>query len=236
MSWGAGPVIERVDIVIPESAVATLRIPALAITDGTTDPQWVRVPLSRWRLNPGPALRLPLDPRTATRVRRYARLAPWSVLADLLVLAAWSLFALTDLPLGVRGPALAASCCGMLWSQALRRGLPQQTPIRARSGELRLPEVPVEVAHQWAGQNPGVTATAEPAPRPHSRRFYARSAAGLLAAAVALAAVLANDGREDHILLWMLVPALLCASFATVLKTQPPAPTGPVRRWPPGFA
>ncbi|BCJ47243.1 hypothetical protein GCM10010168_71680 [Actinoplanes ianthinogenes] len=213
-----------------------MQIPALAITDGTAAPEWVEVPLSRWRFKRRPSQRLPLDPHTAKSVRRYLRLAPWSLLVGLVSLAAWWGLVFADLPSVSRAAAVAVACGGSLWPLAERRGLPEHMPSRTRSGDLHIPQVPVEVADQWVVQNPGVIATEEPAPRPHSRRFYASWATGLLAASIALAAVLANDGREDSILLWILLPALFFTSLTMVCKMQPPAKDGTVRTWPPGAA
>src|SRR5262245_42149146 len=39
----------RIDLVVPSELVPGLVIPPLAITDGTADPEWVEVPMSRWR-------------------------------------------------------------------------------------------------------------------------------------------------------------------------------------------
>jgi hypothetical protein len=105
-------------------------------------------------------------------------------------------------------------------------------PYRTRLGDLRIPGVPVEVAREWVARNPGVTATDEPAPRPHSRRFYTAWSVGLLLAAAGLLVVLANDGREDFILLWMLAPVLLLTAVAMALKTQSPAKPGTGPTWP----
>jgi hypothetical protein len=105
-------------------------------------------------------------------------------------------------------------------------------PFRTRFGDLRIPEVPLDVAKEWVAQNPGVTATDEPAPRQHSRRFYAVTSGGLLVAAVGLFVVLKTDGREDFILLWILVPALILTAASLALKTQPPAKPGTGLIWP----
>jgi hypothetical protein len=59
---------------------------------------------------------------------------------------------------------------------------------------------------------------------------------GLLTASIALAAVLANNGREDSVLLWILAPVLFFTSIAMALRTQSPAKDGTVRTWPPGVA
>lgn len=216
--------------------MAGLQIPALAITDGAADPEWVEVPLGRWRFQRSRSQRLPLDRRTARSVRRYVRLAPWSVLVNLVVLAAWLAWGFGGLSSSGNLAALAVVGVGILWSVLEHRGLPRQWPSRARSGDLRIPAVPTEVADQWVTRNPGVIATAEPAPRPHSRRFYAVWALVLLPTSIGLAVVLANDGREHSLLLWLLVPVLFIAAVSMALKTQPPTREGTGRTWPPGVA
>ena len=110
-------------------------------------------------------------------------------------------------------------------------GLPRQQPRRLRSGHLRIPEVPVEVAQQWIARNPGVTTTDEPMPLPHSRRYYAGWSIGLVTAAIVLVVVLANNGREDFILFWMLVPVLFVAGLVMALRTQPPTRGKPKYTW-----
>lgn len=216
--------------------MTSLHIPALAITNGAADPEWAQVPLSRWRFQRSPSQRLPLDPRTAKSVRRYTRLAPWSLLTTLVAVAAWSALAFADLSSSGRTAAIAVAWSAILWSLLEQRGLPRHLPYRTRSGDLRIPQVPVEVADRWVAHNPGVIATDEPAPPAHSRRFYAIWAAGLLTASAGLAVVMATNGRVDSVLLWMLMPVLLFTGISMALKAQPPAKGGNPRTWPPGIA
>ncbi|NMO56968.1 hypothetical protein HH310_38060 [Actinoplanes sp. TBRC 11911] len=205
----------------------------MAITDGTADPDWVEVPMSRWRFRRQPSLRLPLDQRSARRIRRYNRLAPWSPLPPVVGLLAWLTWLNGDLPQPWRSVALGVAVgYFVVWSALRGRGLSRQVPFLTRFGDLRVPEVPLEVAFEWIAQNPGVTATDEPAPRPHSPRFYGSSAVGLLVAAAGLFAVLETDGREDFILLWLLVPVLLVTGVSMALRTQPPAKPGTGLTWP----
>jgi hypothetical protein len=219
--------MKRTDLVVPMDLVTTLRIPALAVTNGAADPDWVEVPLGRRRFKRQPPLRLPLDPRSAKNTRRYVRLAPWYPLPALVSLVAWSAGTFGHLawPESL-GAVVVAGGVPLTWSLLQTRGLHRQVPYRTRFGDLRIPEVPVEVAQQWVAQNPGVTATDEPAPRPHSLRFYTVWSVCLLLAAVGLVVVLANDGREDFILLWMLAPVLFFTGVSMALKTQPPAKPG----------
>jgi hypothetical protein len=225
--------MQRTDLVVPADLVANLQIPALAITNGAADPDWVEVPLRRWRFKRQPSLRLPLDPRSAKKTRRYLRLAPWSPLPALVALLAWSVSAFGDLSRpGSLAAAMVAVGTPPAWSLLQSRGSLRQVPYRTRSGDLRIPEVPVGVAKEWMAQNQGVTATDEPAPRPHSRRFYAGWSVGLLLAAAGLVVALANNGREDFILLWILAPVLFFTGVSMALKTQPPAKPGIGLTWP----
>lgn len=224
--------MSRTDIVIPAEALPTLRIPPLALTNGAPDPEWVDVPMSRWRFRRRPSQRVPLDPRTARRARRYIRLAPWSLLRIFLSLAALCWYYVTANGSGhlsylVTLVGLVAPVVISLASPLLEGRLPVQTPRRDPNGDLRISDVPLAVAQEWVRQNPGVNATDEPAPRPHAPRFYATWSVGLILAAIGLGVVLAGDGRADFILLWMLVPALFVGGVATAYKIGPPGrPTG----------
>ncbi|MEU4557292.1 hypothetical protein AB0F72_02810 [Actinoplanes sp. NPDC023936] len=229
--------MKRIDLVVPAASIAGLRIPPLAITTGTPDPQWVEVPLSRWRLGKlRPAGTFPLDARSARSVRRAVRVAPWSVLAALVLLIVWSvvvaLEAYVSFP-GLLTVLAAASLSISVLSLVRDRGVPKHLPYRTRFGDLRIPHVPVEVAQQWVALNPGVLAADEPAPRPHSRRFYVGWSVGLLTASAGLAVVLANNGREDSVLLWMLLPVLFVVGVVAALKIPSPGTGVGVRTWPP---
>jgi hypothetical protein len=214
----------RTDLVIPAGMTAALDIPPLAVTDATTHPEWVEVPFGDGIYRRNPSQRLPLDPRTARVTRRYRRFAPWA-LSVTLILASVYFLALyrDDLPSAVQPATLALYLATMVGWNRVAAGLPRQRPRRLRSGELRIPEVPVEVAEQWVTRNPGVTTTDEPMPRPHSPRYYTGWAIGLVAAAITLFVVLLNDGREDFILFWMLPPVMVVAGVVMASRIRPPA-------------
>jgi hypothetical protein len=217
--------MERIDLVVPSELVGRLVIPPLAVTDGTADPEWADVPMSRWRFRRRPSMRLPLDPRAARSTRWFVRAAPWSalpVLAGLGALAAWDT---GHLPLtGGAAPVMLASIG--VSSLLNGRGLPEQVPLRTRSGDVRLPAVPLRVAHEWVAANPGVIATDEPAPRAHSPRFYAWWCVGLVVAGLGLGAVLAGDGREDPDLLWLLAAGMFVVGLPLAWKIAPPLKPG----------
>ncbi|MFC3742702.1 hypothetical protein [Paractinoplanes deccanensis] len=211
------------DIVVPAAQVASLRMPARAVTDGTPDPVWADVPTSMWRFRRKPAQRLPLDAHTAHAVRRTARLAPWSLTVSLAAPALFAAGFFTRPELSFAGALLT-----LLWTLVeSRTTAPDQLVSHNRAGDLRITGVPPEVAEEWATLNPGVTATNEPPARPHSKRFYATWSIGLLAASFMLALILANDGREDFLVLWMAAPALFIAAIVMAYKIEPPAPAEP---------
>jgi len=213
--------IPRTDLVIPSSRASHLRIPSLSITDGSADPEWVDMPMSRWRYRLRPSLRLPVDAGTARNVRRYVRLTRWSLLsslAGLVAAVAAAICALTD-----QLPETAILLTGAVSSLLRGRGLPKQVPYRTADGDLRIPGVPLRVAHEWVAGNPGVIATDDPAPRRHSRRFYGAWSTILIVAAVGVADVLAANGRADPPVLWLLVAVSLVAGLAMAYKIEPSA-------------
>lgn len=214
--------MRRTDLVVPAPLVPDVRMPSLAVTTGEADPEWVDVPMSTWRFRRRPSQRLPLDAASARRARRYVRLAPWSALVSL-VLLGWAALSFADL--AVPGPPMVfiTVCVALAVVQSAGVGgeLPRQVPYRTPPGDLRIPEVPVEVAQQWIEQNPGVIATDEPAPRPHSRRFYAAWSVPLVAAAVGLGVVLATNGREDPVLLRILAAVLFFTGVAMAWRMMP---------------
>ncbi|MEV0896922.1 hypothetical protein [Actinoplanes sp. NPDC049802] len=229
--------MKRTDLVVPADLIAGLRIPPLAITDGSADSEWVEVPLSHWQFGKlRPSQRLPMDARSARSIRRAVRVAPWSVLAAVVLLIVWlvvvSLEAYLSSP-GLSVAMAAASIFVSVLSVVRNHGVPKHLPYRTRFGDLRIPEIPVEVAQQWVALNPGVITTDEPAPRPHSRRFYVGWSVGLLSTSMGLGVVMANNSREDSLLFWMLLPVLFVIGITTALKIPPPRKADDVRTWSP---
>ncbi|WP_203833162.1 hypothetical protein [Actinoplanes regularis] len=203
--------------------MTVLDIPPLAVTNASSDPEWGDVPIGQGTYRRSPSQRLPLDPRTAKAIRRYRRLVPWALPVNLTALVVFCIAIYRDdLPLAIQLAGIGMYMTTTLGWHRVVAGLPPQRPRRLRSGDLRIPEVPIEVAEQWIARNPGVTATDEPMPHPHSRRYYARWSIGLVTAAIVLVVVLANDGREDLILFWQLASVLFVAGLVMALRTLPP--------------
>jgi hypothetical protein len=220
---------QRIDLVLPWASVDSLDIPDLAITNGDPAPEWADVAQGRWAVRRQPSLRLPLDPRSARNLRRQARMAPWSLLLSLAPIAGWAVMTFGHLPRPWNLIVGAAPLPLLVWSIIQATGLPQHLPYRTRSGELRIPGVPIEVAREWIARNPAVTATDEPPPRPHSRRFYIAWTVALMSASIGLGTVIAADNRDDGPW-WMLVPALFAIGLVTAVKIVPPAK--PTISWP----
>jgi hypothetical protein len=210
--------VRRTNVVVPADLVAGLSVPPLAVTTGEAATEWVDLPVGRWRWQRRPAQRLPLDPRSARRARRYLRIPPWYPIVPLL---GWLAVLVVGLHSSNDAPLIPLVLLA-LWSlPALGAALPRQTPVRTALGDLRLSGLPIGVAQQWAALNTGVTLTDEPEPRRYSRSFYTALAISLLAIGGALGALLANDGRGDSALLWITVVALVAAGIWTALKTLP---------------
>lgn len=62
------------NLVIPAAGVATLRIPELALTTGSTDVVWHDRTWGRMRWSRRNVIRLPYDPAAAAKLRNYDRL------------------------------------------------------------------------------------------------------------------------------------------------------------------
>jgi hypothetical protein len=123
--------MKRTDLVVPMDLVTTLQIPALAVTNGAADPDWVEVPLGRWRFKRQPFLRLPLDPPSAKNTRRYVRLAPWSPLPALVSLVAWSAWTFGQLSRPeILVAVVVAGGVPLTWSLLQTRGLRRQVPFQ----------------------------------------------------------------------------------------------------------
>lgn len=183
--------------------------------------QWVEIPVGRWRFGRRSALRLPMDPRGARLAERYLRVEPWASLARLTALLALMAVDIVSPSASILPTGIVVWLAVIVSSVPRVNGvLPRQSPYRTVAGDLRIPDVPVEVGKQWVEQNPGVVPTIEPDPRRRSRRWYATWSAVLLVSAIVLLAVFTNNGREDLFLIWV-VPSLFLAGIGTALKMLP---------------
>jgi hypothetical protein len=133
--------MRRTDLAVPAHLVAGLRIPSLSVTYGEADVEWVEVPTSGWRFRRRPVRRLPLDPRSARRARRYIRLAPWFLSVSVVTfLAVISVVAGHLRGAVYESTTIAVVIFNFVWSlAAVGGGLPAQTPRGDRHGNLRIP-------------------------------------------------------------------------------------------------
>jgi hypothetical protein len=204
-----------------------MQIPTLSVTTGGTDVEWVEIPTNSRKFKRQPTLRLPLDPDSARRARRYIRFEPWSSMLRLVALLAWVIINIVDPAALSRPITFVVFLAVVVWSTPYVGGaLPRQAPYQVAAGDLRVPDVPIEVAKQWVEMNSGVTPTIEPVARPRSRRWYATGSAVLLGLAIVLFVVLAITQPEHSSLTWLSVLILFLAGGAMALKTLPPGYIG----------
>jgi len=214
--------VVRTDLVVPAKLVPGLQMPSLSVTVGGTDVQWVEIPVGRWRFLRRSALRLPLDPRSARLARRFLRIEPWVSLARLVALLAVTTVEIMDRSAPTLPSWIVVWLVVIVSSIPRVNGvLPRQSPYRTVAGDVRIPDVPIEVAKQWVEQNPGVVPTITPDPRPRSRRWYATWSAVLLISASVLFTVLANNGREDSLLIWVAALSLFLGGIVAAMKMLP---------------
>ena len=141
------------NILVPMAVAKYLQIPPLAITDGSRDPEWVAVPCAaRWRYGRKEVLRLPLDSKSASTVRKWIRLqktqalvvAPLCVVLVLLVLATAWYGGSGNSAMGVVRLLLIIAIFGLLWWDAVatERGMICQQPRLIRGHGIVIPNVP----------------------------------------------------------------------------------------------
>jgi hypothetical protein len=86
-----------------------------------------------------------------------------------------------------------------------------------RGGVLYVRDVPAAVAEEWIAQNPGVRSVRRrPAVRLFRPRVYTYASVVCLIAAVQVVIVLAVDGAENPLWLWLTAPAVLAAAGITL--------------------
>ncbi|GAA2852417.1 hypothetical protein Acy02nite_51920 [Actinoplanes cyaneus] len=206
-----------------------LDVPALAVTTGGPEVEWVELPVvgdgsirSLFSRLPGLRLRVPLDPRSAQRARRFLWHRAGKLVVSLVVCAA--LFAgFFAAPTGPRRLLIAlviVAVLAVLLVPAINGALPRQTPRRAGPAVVCLPDVLAEVAEQWAARNPGVISLHVRAPLRHSRRFYLTWSAILAGAGIALGLLAMSLGWGSVGFPMMVL--LFCANRVAA-KLLPPA-------------
>jgi hypothetical protein len=219
----------RKDVVVPMESMRRLDVPALAITTGGPQVEWVELPVagdlsirSLFSRLPGLRLRVPLDPRGARHARRFLRHRAGKLVVVLVVYAA--LFAgFFAAPVGPRRLLIALIIVAVLAAflvPAINGALPRQTPRRVGPGVVCLPDVPAEVAEQWAARNPGMISLHVRAPLRHSRRFYLTWLAILAGAGLTFGLLAMSLGWSPFVFPMM---ALVLAANRVATKLLPPA-------------
>jgi hypothetical protein len=96
-------------------------------------------------------------------------------------------------------------------------------PAPVGGGHVYLRDVPAAVAEQWIAQNPGVRAVVRrPAVRRFRPRVYTIASVLCLIAAVQVVIVLAVDGTDNPLWLWLAAPiALGGGGIALAYKSIP---------------
>ena len=88
---------------------------------------------------------------------------------------------------------------------------------QVRGGALYLQDVPAAVAEEWIAQNPGVRPVKRrPAVRLFRARVYTYASVLCLVATVQVVIVLAVDGAENPLWLWVAGPAVLAGAGITL--------------------
>lgn len=91
------------------------------------------------------------------------------------------------------------------------------TTAAVRGGGVYVRGVPVSLAEEWIAQNPGVQAIKRrPAGRWFRPRVYTYASVGFLILAVQAVIVLAVDGVEEPLWLWVAMPVALTAAGVTL--------------------
>ncbi|GAA0807393.1 hypothetical protein [Spirilliplanes yamanashiensis] len=218
-----------VDLLIPAGALPGLTVPALAVTDGTADPEWVDTPCAGPYIYSREAtLRLPYDAATAAVVRRRLRhdrrvRLLWFPLSTAPPLAASVLMVTTDGHHLLRLLLVLAAAGVSLWmSRRSERLTVTQQPERVGRLGVHLPAVAAPAAREWLARNPAVRVVTErPVWRRYSPPVYRWSAAAC--AATGLGVWWAGlRGDEFSLLTVAAFVALLAGAVVLAVKSLPP--------------
>lgn len=157
----------KADLLIPVGLLGEFSAPAVAVTDGSGDPEWVTLPcIGRYQYSSVPAVNMPLDHRTAATAREwvdYQRrsktcLTPAMIL--LLVTAA-VVFVMADrwgTAAYITGfVLLALVAAATLWRIRQEKRLVHPVFPRLSGGTVRIGHVPIAVCRQWVDRYPEIS-------------------------------------------------------------------------------
>jgi hypothetical protein len=157
----------RADLLIPVGLLGEFSAPAVAVTDGSSDPEWVTLPcIGRYQYGPASALNMPLDHHTAATAREWveyrrrnkAFVTPATIL--LLVTAA-VVFVMADswgTAAYITGfVLLALVAAATLWRMRQEKRLVRPVFPRLSGGSIRIGQVPIAVCRQWVDRYPEIS-------------------------------------------------------------------------------
>jgi len=157
----------KADLLIPVGLLGEFSAPAVAVTDGSGDPEWVTLPcIGRFQYGPVPALTMPLDHRTAAVAREWLEyqrrnktfVTPATIL---LLVAATGVFVMADrwgAAAYITGLVmLAVAAAATLWRMRKEKRLVLPAFPRLSGGAVRIGQVPIEVCRQWVDRYPEIS-------------------------------------------------------------------------------
>lgn len=154
-------------LLIPIAKVGILHIPALSISGGTQDPEWVDLPCaSRQPYARAVKLRLPLDAASASNAYRWIRFRQLERVVLLPLAGMLFVAGFAARYSGILDASKALNLEIVLWLTGLallwfgrhtygRLAIPQHPTIINRR-DVTIQHVPLEVAEEWTNVNPDV--------------------------------------------------------------------------------
>jgi hypothetical protein len=157
----------KADLLIPVGLLGEFSAPAVAVTDGSGDPEWVTLPcIGRYQYGPAPALNMPLDHHTAATAREwieYRRRSKTFVTPAtiLLLVAAFAVLVMADHwgdAAYITGLVmLVVATAAKLWRLREESRLVRPVFPRLSGGAIRIGQVPIAVCRQWVDRYPEIS-------------------------------------------------------------------------------
>ena len=158
---------QTADLAIPISSVSTLSVPSLAVTDGSSGPEWVTMPhLGGFRYRTKAVIKVPFDAETASVARRWLR---FKNVEDRVVTPGIVTFCLIDSVLLFWASSIGdvAYVVGLVFFAGIvalaswgwwgeKRFLRPSFPRLGKRDTIYIRGVPVTVCLEWVARNPEV--------------------------------------------------------------------------------
>ncbi|ROP33497.1 hypothetical protein [Couchioplanes caeruleus] len=225
----------QANLFIPMTFVGTLSVPALALTDGSAEPEWVGFPTSCGLLHTRrPPLSLPYDAATAPTARQFVR---FRRMRQLLLVPVFTLLIIAGFVIGQLEETtnntssntiqtilyLTAGALGWWVARMEKRTSvrPRPEPI-GRLG-IYISGVPAGVAQEWVHRNSAVQIVSQPPPwRRFSARTYALFSTLTAVAGAGLLILVTTDRNEGiHVIAFMAILALFAMTIAAAHRALP---------------